>query len=91
MSKDIHTAKDWARTLCTRMPGNIQCVEVELLSGKYVYVDDKIFEEGNYTNDKIREDANDYWNGNEIEINPIIVILFEGCFKICNEIPYKNL
>ena len=39
-----------------------------------------------FTNCEIQEDANDYWNGYEMEVNPIITILFEGDFKICEEV-----
>jgi len=86
LSDDILTAKFWAEKLQMRT-GNVQCVEVELLSGKYVYVDESIYDMDRFTNDKIQKDANDYWNGYEIEDKPIITVLFDGNFKICDDIP----
>lgn len=79
-------AKSWAEILQTRT-GNVQCVEIELLSGKYVYVDERIYDVKRFADKEIQEDANDYWNGYEMEVNPVITILFEGDFKICDEIP----
>lgn len=77
-------AKFWAEKLRTRT-GNIQCVEIELLSGKYVYVDEQIFNQYKFRTQKIEEDANDYWSGDETISDPIIAILFEGKFKVCQE------
>lgn len=85
LSENIFMAKSWAEKLRTRT-GNVQCVEIELLSGKYVYVDERIYDMERFTNCEIQEDANDYWNGYEMEVNPIITILFEGDFKICEEV-----
>lgn len=86
LSEDISMAKSWAEILQTRT-GNVQCVEIELLSGKYVYVDERIYDVKRFADKEIQEDANDYWNGYEMEVNPVITILFEGDFKICDEIP----
>lgn len=85
LSKDISMAKSWAEKLRTRT-GNVQCVEIELLSGKYVYVDERIYDMERFADKEIQEDANDYWNGDKMEVNPVITILFEGDFKICEEI-----
>lgn len=84
LSDDISMAKFWAEKLRTRT-GNIQCVEIELLSGKYVYVDESIYDMDRLMNSEIQEDANDYWNGEEMASDPIIAILFEGKFKVCQE------
>ncbi|WP_279122801.1 DUF2441 domain-containing protein [Bacteroides acidifaciens] len=86
LSDNLPTAKYWAEKLQTRT-GNVQCVEIELLSGKYVYVDESIYDMDRLKNCEIQKDANDYWNGYEMEVNPVITILFEGDFKICDEIP----
>lgn len=86
LSDGISTADFWAKKLKTRT-GNVQCVEIELLSGKYVYVDERIYDMERFTDKEIQEDANDYWNGAEMEVKPVITILFEGDFKICDEIP----
>ncbi len=85
LSEDVSMAKFWAEILQTRT-GNVQCVEVELLSGKYVYVDERIYDVKRFADKEIQEDANDYWNGYEMEVNPVITILFEGDFKICEDI-----
>lgn len=85
LSEDISMAKFWAEKLQTRT-GNVQCVEIELLSGKYVYVDESIYDMERFADKEIQEDANDYWNGDKMEVNPVITILFEGDFKICEEI-----
>lgn len=84
LSDDISMAKFWAEKLRTRT-GNIQCVEIGLLSGKYVYVDESIYDMDRLTNSEIQEDANGYWNGEEMASDPIIAILFEGKFKVCQE------
>ena len=36
--------------------GNIQCLEIELLSGKYVYVDEQIYNIEDFTKDYMQEE-----------------------------------
>ena len=85
LSDDIQKAGYWAEKLRNRT-GNIQCVEIELLSGKYVCLDEQIYNIENFTTKEMQEEAYSYWNGDEMERNSIIAILFEGEFRIYKEV-----
>lgn len=61
-------------------------MEIELLSGKYVCLDEQIYNIENFTTKEMQEEAYSYWNGDEMERNSIIAILFEGEFRIYKEV-----
>ena len=90
LSEDMDTAKFWLDKLFNRC-NFIQFVEVELLSGKYVYVDEQIYNIENFSKDLMIEEANSYWSGEEIENNRILTILFEGRFRVCNVKDIHNI
>ena len=85
LSKNLQNAKYWADKIRSRT-GKYQCVEVELLFGKYVCVDEQIYNIEHFCREDIIDEAYSYWSGDEVLDNPIITILFEGVFKVCQEI-----
>lgn len=90
LSEDMDTAKFWIDILSNRC-NFIQCVEVELLSGKYVYVDEQIYNIENFSKKTMIEEAFSYWNGYEVENDRILTILFEGQFRVCDVKDIHNI
>ena len=70
LSVNLGNAQFWADKIRSRT-GNIQCVEVELLSGKYVYVDEQFYNIENFRREDIIDEAQCYWSGDEVIENPI--------------------
>ena len=86
LSDSIKSAAYWAQTIKNRT-GNIQCLEIELLSGKYVYVDEQIYNIEDFTKDYMQEEANSYWCGDRMKEGSIFTVLFEGTFRVHQELP----
>lgn len=61
-------------------------MDIELLSGKYVYLDEQIYNIENFTKKEMQEEADSYWRGDIMEENYIISVLFEGTFRVNQEI-----
>ena len=86
LSDSIKSAAYWAQTLKT-ITGYIQCLEIALLSGKYVYVDEQIYNIEDFTKDYMQEEANSYWCGDRMKEGSIFTVLFEGTFRVHQELP----
>lgn len=85
LSDSIELATYWANKIKNRT-GNIQCLDIELLSGKYVYVDEQIYNIEHFTKEYMQEEANSYWCSDRMEEDFIFTVLFEGIFRVCQEI-----
>lgn len=83
MSDSIENAQYWAGKLRPRA-NNVQCVQVELLSGKYIMVDEHIYDIQHFSNDYMRAEALMYWRG-VMTGDPLITLLFDGEFRIDEE------
>lgn len=64
----------------------IQIFKIELIKGKIVFIDEAIYNIERFSNDEMMEDAKDYWQGEELETSPIYTGLFEGKFKLGEEL-----
>lgn len=73
----------WKKSL--RRGVGTQIFKIELIKGKIVFIDEAIYNIERFSNDEMMEDALDYWNGMELETNPIYTGLFEGEFKLVEE------
>lgn len=54
LSDSIEFAAYWAEKIKNRT-GNIQCLDIVLLSGKYVYLDEQIYNIENFTKKKCKK------------------------------------
>lgn len=85
LSENICDATYWAKQLYSRT-NQIQILEVELLKGRYVCVDEMFYNIEHFLQKEIEAEAQCYWSGDETINNPLHTILFEGDFKVTNDI-----
>jgi len=55
-------------------------LKIRLIQGKYIFLDEAIYENEEFSQSDMEIDANDYWSGMECKKNNKIVVLFEGKF-----------
>lgn len=81
-SATLETAKVWYDTFI----GEKQLLKIKPICGKYVLLDEEIYEYKEFRDRKMKEDALDYWSGTCYEDTKKIAVLFEGRFTVKEEI-----
>lgn len=81
-SASLDTAKVWLDTFIEKK----QLLKIRPISGKYVFLDEGIYEFENFGNDEMKAEARMYWRGLTFPDVKKISVLFEGVFKIEEEI-----
>lgn len=81
-STSLDTAKVWLGIL----GGEKQLIKIRPISGKYVFLDEEYYELENFTDDEMDKDAHMYWGGYTYLNGEKKSVLFEGVFKIEEEI-----
>lgn len=87
LSASLETAKVWYNIL----GGEKQLFKIKPIEGKCVFLDEKIYENEEFTDAVMNSDANDYWSGDECIENNKISVLFEGVFRIEEEIDFSTI
>lgn len=87
LSASLETAKVWYHIL----GGEKQLLKIKPIDGKYVLLDEKIYENEEFTDAKMNSEAHDYWSGDECIENKKIAVLFEGTFRVEEEIDLNTI
>lgn len=66
-------------------------IKIKPIEGKYVFLDEKIYENEEFTDAVMNSDAQDYWGGDECIENKKIAVLFEGVFRVEEEIDFNTI
>lgn len=82
LSASLETTKEWYNCL----GGDKQVLKIKLLKGKYVFLDEEIYSNEEFTDKEMNDDALSYWDGDEYIDTKKISVLFEGVFRIEEEI-----
>lgn len=82
LSASLETTKEWYHCL----GGDKQVLKIKLIEGKFVFLDEEIYSNEVFTDKGMKDDAYNYWDGDEYIDTKKISVLFEGIFRIEEEI-----
>ena len=82
LSPSLETTKEWYNIL----GGEKQVLKIKLIKGKYVFVDEEIYSNEDISNQGMNNDAFSYWDGDGYLDSKKISVLFDGVFKVVEEI-----